>query len=362
MSDNEFTEIPAGLQDFPELKGLDMSGNKISSLSGTSLSGLNNLQSLLLSGNNISNWIDINPNTLLQPSPLTMLSLAKNPITTFSSTDDSTILISKTLKTLDLSECKIVRMTGHQMLRGLPKLENLYMAGNPLRTLSGIASDSLTTFNLVNCRLGSLPIDVFAHLPSLIYLNLARNSRLSLSTKNGEYVKSESLKRIDLSYCNMGGIEIGGFPDLTTAVLRGNMIRQLHSDTFRKNEHLENLDVSFNAISYVEPTTFQPLGNLKHLDMSFNMIPRIDRDTFKHNNLLNTINLSRNYIGRFNRIQAKALVSLNMSWCEIVSVDPDALQGTPVLTELDLSNNLISFIPDNLNSISLQTLDLSMCR
>uniref|UniRef100_A0A1L8E2N7 Putative membrane glycoprotein lig-1 n=1 Tax=Nyssomyia neivai TaxID=330878 RepID=A0A1L8E2N7_9DIPT len=362
LSDNEFTEIPAGLQDFPQLESLDMSGNKISQLSGISLSGLHNLKTLNLGRNNISNWVDINPNTLLQPSPLTMLNLAKNPITTFSSIEDNTILVSKTLKTLDLSDCKIVRMAGNQMLRGLPKLEHLSMAGNPLRTLSGVASDSLTTFNLVNCRLGSLTLGVFSTLPALVHVNLARNNRLSLVTKNGEYVTSDSLKRIDLSYCNMGGVEIAGFPQLTTAVLRGNMIRQLTKDSFENNIYLENLDLSFNAISYVNVGTFKDLGNLKHLDMSFNMIPRVDRDTFKNNNLLTTINLSRNYIGRFNRIQAKAVNSLNMSWCEIVAIDADALQGCPVLTELDLSNNLITSIPENLNSNSLQTLDLSMCR
>ncbi|XP_055686331.1 toll-like receptor 4 [Lutzomyia longipalpis] len=362
LSDNEFTEIPAELQNFPQLEALDMSGNKISHLSGSSLSGMHNLKTLNLARNNISNLMDINPNTLLQPSPIAMLNLAKNPITSFSSVEENAILVSKTLKTLDLSECKIVRMAGNQMLSGLLKIEHLNMAGNPLRTLSSVASDSLTTLNLVNCRLGSLPIAVFANLPALVHVNLARNNRISLVTKNGEYVASESLKRIDLSYCNMGGVEIAGFPHLTTAVLRGNMIRQLGQDIFKSNVYLENLDLSFNAISYVNPGTFKDLGNLKHLDISFNMIPRIDRDTFKHNNMLTTINLSRNYIGRFNRIQAKAVNSLNMSWCEIIAIDADALQGCPVLTELDLSNNLITSIPDNLNSQSLQTLDLSMCR
>ncbi|GAB0096939.1 uncharacterized protein DMENIID0001_125240 [Sergentomyia squamirostris] len=361
LSDNEFTEIPAGLIEFPELEALILSGNRISHLSGSSLSNLNNLKTLILARNNISNWVDINPNTLLQPSPLLMLSLAQNPLTTFSGVDDSTVLISKTLKTLDLSDCKIVRMAG-QMLSGLPKLEHLNMAQNPLRNIVGITSDSLTTLNLINCRLGSLPIDVFANLPALIHLNLGRNNRLSLMAKDGSQVTSESLKRIDLSYCNMGTIEIGGFPQLTTAVLRGNMIRQLPKDAFGKNQNLENLDLSLNAIGYVHPQTFRELSNLKHLDLSINMIPRIERDTFKNNNLLSTINLSRNYIGRFNRIQASSLRSLNMSWCEIVTIDPDALAGCPTITELDLSNNLISSISDNLNSESLQTLDLSMCR
>jgi insulin-like growth factor-binding protein complex acid labile subunit len=227
--------------------------------------------------------------------------------------------------------------------------------------MSDIASTSLLTLDLSNCLLSSLQSTLLEHLPAISSLYLSKNHRISLFNRN-EYVQSESLKKIDLSYCNMDNIELDGFPNLMTAVLRGNMIRQLDKDSFFRNKLLENLDMSSNAISTINPHSFRELKFLKHLDMSFNMISRIERDTFKTNEVLTSINLSRNYIGRLNKIVGASVAVLNMSWCEILTIDSDALSGMPDLIELDLSNNLIMFVPENLESDTLQTLDLSMCR
>lgn len=160
----------------------------------------------------------------------------------------------------------------------------------------------------------------------------------------------------------MDNIEIEGFPNLITVVLRGNMIRQLDKQSFFNNKHLENIDLSYNAIRQMNSNSFRGLKHLKQLDLSFNMIPKIEREIFKNNNLLTSINLSRNYIARFSQFVAKSLTHLNMSWCEITNIDSDALNQMPEVNDIDLSNNLISNIPEGLNSGTLQYLDLSMCR
>lgn len=161
---------------------------------------------------------------------------------------------------------------------------------------------------------------------------------------------------------NMDNIEIDGFPNLITVVLRGNMIRQLDKQSFISNKYLENIDLSYNAIRQMNSNSFRGLKHLKQLDLSFNMIPKIEKDIFKNNNVLTSLNLSRNYIARFNQFVAKSLTHLNMSWCEIANIDSDALNHMPEVNDIDLSNNLISNIPDGLNSATLQYLDLSMCR
>lgn len=193
-------------------------------------------------------------------------------------------------------------------------------------------------------------------------MNLSRNQRLSLTRKAEEFVQSESLKRIDLSLCNMDGIELSGFPNLMTAILRGNLISRIKRDSFEKNVGLENIDLSSNSITHISSVSFRELKLLKHLDLSYNMIRRIERDTFKDNDVLTSINLSRNYVERFNRISARSLTHLNMSWCEVLNIDLDAFNDMPELVELDLSNNLFSEFPATLQSHTLQTLDLSMCR
>lgn len=363
LSNNKFTQIPWEIQNFGALQYLDLSGNQLSKLKPDSLKGLSSLRHLDLSRNNFSSWSSMSPRYLLEPTiNLVELNLAENHFTSFSSNDENLLLISSSLRWLDLSNCKIVKVAGEQVIQGMKKLESITFSGNPIRSISSLVSNTLGSLDLSNCQLTTLQPTVFENLINLESVNLSRNHRLSLvSKKQTDFVRSETLRTIDLSYCNMDAIELDGFPDLSTAILRGNMIQKLTHENFGFNENLENLDLSFNSIKSIKSNTFKHLKFLKKLDLSFNMIPKIERETFKENYDLTDLDLSRNYVGRFNRISAPSLTFLNMSWCEILTVDSDALFGMPKLLELDLSSNLISEIPI-LVSNTLQTLDLSTCR
>ncbi|XP_055536755.1 uncharacterized protein LOC129725226 [Wyeomyia smithii] len=361
LSENFFTGVPNELAQFTKLRYLDLSSNLIMELPPHALDGLVSLKQLNLAKNNISNWGNIFPNELLQKtSYLEELSLAENQFTSLSSNDASLVLISASLRYLDLSNCKITKVSGREVIQGMPGLEHLKLSGNPIHGISDISSSSLKTLELSNCKLSTLQPTALNGLESLTYLNLARNYRLSLSFHGN--VTSQSLKRITLSNCNMDAIELAGFPNLMTAILRGNMIRQLTRDSFATNLLLENIDLSSNAINFVQSDAFRRLAHLKNLDLSFNMIKQIDGKMFKENELLTNINLSRNYLWRLQRITATSLAHLNMSWSEILAIDADALGAMPSLVDLDLSGNLLFEIPESIASDSLQTLDLSMCR
>lgn len=92
---------------------LSLSSNRIQTIDENALTGCTNLRSLYLNHNNISNWVDINPNLLLQPAVhLEELSLAGNPLTSFTTVDQSYVLTSSSLKLLDLSDCKISKIVG----------------------------------------------------------------------------------------------------------------------------------------------------------------------------------------------------------------------------------------------------------
>lgn len=362
LSNNKITAFPLELNELMTLTVLELSNNRIQTIDEHALDGCTNLRFLYLNHNNISNWVDINPNLLLQPAVhLEELSLAGNPLTSFTTIDQSYVLTSSSLKLLDLSHCKITKIVG-PVLDGLSKLEHLILTGNPLHQMSDFKSTSLLTIDLSQCKLSYLQSTIFAKLPLLTYVNLSQNTRLQLSRNFSEFVKSDSLKRIDLSNCNLDAIELAGFPTLTTAILRGNLIRLIDGQSFANNVELENIDLSYNAIIQLGSGSFRKIKNLKHLDLSFNVIPKIERETFKHNDQLTSINLSRNYMETLHRMTARSLAYLNMSWCGILHIEYDAFVDMNELIELDLSNNLIYDFPVSLQSGSLQTLDLSMCR
>jgi Leucine-rich repeat (LRR) protein len=272
------------------------------------------------------------------------------------------MLVSPSLKWLDLSNCKIQKVVGDEVIEGLKQLEYLHLDGNPLRTIPDMSSSSLKHLHLSGCKLTNLQPTALSKLTALTYINLARNTQLSFSTKPKEYLRSESLKRIDLSYCNLDTIPLSGFPNLVMAILKGNMLKLVTADSFYDNPALEIVDLSSNSITYISGQSFRQLPALKQLDLSYNMIQKIEKDTFVENVHLTDINLSKTYLSKFGRLEADSLAHLNMSYCEIMEIEPDAMTGLPSLKMLDLSKNIISEIPPNFTSASLQILDLSYCR
>lgn len=362
ISYNDLTKFPPKLLNFLALETLDLSYNRIKFVSHDVILP-HNLRHLILSYNNISDWTSIAPNSFLDSAPnLETLSLAGNPLGAFTDNNDQLLLISGSLRKLDLSNCQIYEISGSLMLSGMMNLGHLTLHSNPLYTLPELHANELVTLDVSKCKLTNLPPTVFSRMPNLGFVNFSGNHRLSLMHGNGEYVESVSLRQIDLSKCNMNAIELKGFPNLTSANLNGNLITELTDDTFENNILIENLDLSSNAISRISLMTFQWLKRLRNIDLSLNMIRQIETATFERNEHLTVINLSRNFISRFQRFASPSLTLLNMSRCEITKIDEDALEDLVRLIQLDLSFNLFSELPVKFEASFLQILDLSRCR
>lgn len=363
VSYNQLKSLPNNLDEFTLLETLDLSHNNIESIA-INIRFPVNLRTLSLANNNISNWFHINPNTLLQSAiNLHTLNLAGNPLNSFSTNDKHLLLVSSSLRWLDLTECQITKVGGPFILSGMVNLEHLSLSGNPIIGIPDIIAAKLYSLDLSRCFITSLQRTVFKHMPALNIVDLSENPQLSLSQSNGEFVESTSIRYIDLSRCNLNTVELYGMPNVTTVILRNNMIRQVTFNTFKNNVQIEDLELSYNSINYVSTVAFRDLQQLKNIDLSYNMIREIEQYTFAENPRLTTINLSRNYIVRFQKIYSDSIGSLNMSWCEITTIDEDALDTMPELVELDLSNNLFSDLADGrLKSRLLHTLDLSRCR
>lgn len=358
LSGNRFEEFPREYADMDSLLYLDLSDNNIASLDELSLIGYTSLRTLLLANNSIASWASLNPNEAFKHArSLTRLSLSGNRLSSFGNAGNlGEQLSSQSLSELDLSSSHISVVGGDLLINHLPSLERLSLANNHLVQLSTLPSHSLRELDLSNCSLIDLHPDFFDALLSLESLNLSRNSGLQF----GERVTE--LRILDVSYCNLEGIDLSGLPALTSVRLRGNLLRRVDATTFANNTLLEALDLSENVLSVIGNEAFNTLKRLKQLNLAYNDIAYLDRNLIRGNDVLMELNLSRNILQKFTKIVSNSVRLINMSWCEINSIDSTALSGLSVIQRLDLSNNLISDIPKLMRSESLQYLNLANCR
>ncbi|XP_067632750.1 insulin-like growth factor-binding protein complex acid labile subunit isoform X2 [Eurosta solidaginis] len=359
MSHNNLEKFPIQLADIESLVFLDLSYNKISQLAETSLDGFQALRVLLLAHNSFTSWLDLNPSqTFRNAISLKYLSLSGNNLETFTGDTTEHTLVSESLNELELNDCGITAVGGDHLINGLPALYRLALSGNMLNTLNVMPSTSLRTLELSNCSLKHIPPTLIESLPALQTLNISWNFALEIK----DALISESLLKLDVSFCNLDTINLIGFPSLAHALLRGNMLRKLDQNTFVNNKLLEVVDLARNSLRNVEADAFAKLKHLTTIDLSYNEIAHLDKNLFRANDALVSINLSRNAIEKFTKLVSNSVREINFSGCEIIMIDINALTGLSAIQRIDLSHTLIKEFPPHMRSETLQRLNLSNCK
>ncbi|XP_022217693.2 uncharacterized protein LOC111070943 isoform X2 [Drosophila obscura] len=363
LSGNQFSEFPTQYADTDSLIYLDLSSNQISALGGKALIGFTSLRTLLMANNSIARWIDLSPSEAFKYAPsLKRLSLSGNQLGSFGSEEMNQQLNSQSLTDLEMSSCGISSLGGDQLVNQIPNLERLTLSNNKLVQLAALPSRSLRTLDLSNCSIQRLSSPFLDSLPNLEALNLSRNTELQFGSLDEDLIWAYELRRLDVSYCNIDQIDLSGLPVLTEVRLRGNLLRVVDAETFANNTMLEVLDLSENVLRLIGQDAFSNLRRLKELNLAFNEIARLDRNFIRNNDVLVELNLSRNVLQKLTRIVSNSVRTINMSWCEITSIESTSLSSLSAILKLDLSNNLISDIPSNMKSETLQQLNLANCR
>ncbi|XP_046963314.1 insulin-like growth factor-binding protein complex acid labile subunit isoform X1 [Vanessa cardui] len=362
VSNNDISSFPNNLSNLYNLKSLDLSGNQLNSLPENALQNLTALEVLNLSRNYFESWLSINPNEVLKPATsLKILDLSKNKFTTLANLANQELLISPSLETLILNSCEINSIHGRSPLSGLISIRVLKLNNNPLLRIQNLISSTLKSLYVSNCQLSYISHNEFAYLPSLVYLQMSYNYRLELSSTTNALF-SNSLRFLDISYCNIFRPNLYGFPNLRKAIIKNNMIRFLKSIEFINNTKLEYLDLSYNNIGSFKSDTFRGLSMLRYLDLSWNEIAQIPEESFIETPSLTQLKLARNYLNRVGHLKSTSLSILDMSSCEISTIGKDSLEGLPSLIDIDLSHNLLSYIPDSISSNTLKYLNLNYNR
>nr|NP_001246458.1 uncharacterized protein Dmel_CG5819, isoform C [Drosophila melanogaster]NP_611660.1 uncharacterized protein Dmel_CG5819, isoform A [Drosophila melanogaster]NP_726186.1 uncharacterized protein Dmel_CG5819, isoform B [Drosophila melanogaster]AAF46828.1 uncharacterized protein Dmel_CG5819, isoform A [Drosophila melanogaster]AAM29403.1 RE09008p [Drosophila melanogaster]AAM68218.1 uncharacterized protein Dmel_CG5819, isoform B [Drosophila melanogaster]AFH08211.1 uncharacterized protein Dmel_CG5 len=363
LSGNKFLEFPTLYADIDSLIYLDLSSNYISSIGAKTLIGFTSLRTLLLANNSIDSWESLSPNEAFKYAPsLKRLGLDGNRLGSFGNGESFELLTSSSLTDLGLSSCGISSIGGDQMVNQLPNLERLNLANNQLAQIAALPSRTLRVLDLSNCSIKNLSGFFLDAMQNLEALNLSRNTELQFDSLSEDPILTYMLRKLDVSYCNLDSIELSGLPQLTEVRLQGNLLRVVDVNTFANNSMLEVVDLSQNVLRHIGQDAFAKLKRLKELNLAFNEIARLDRNFIRNNDVLVELNLSRNVLQKLTKIVSNSVRTINMSWCEITSIESTALSSLSVIQKLDLSNNLITDMPTFMRSETLQQLNLANCR
>ncbi|KJH52111.1 leucine Rich repeat-containing domain protein [Dictyocaulus viviparus] len=299
---------------------LDLRGNLIDELSGTSFIGLeDHLVQIDLSKNNLRN---IDSQTFENLKKLRTLRF--NLISSLSV--DDVIVLSK-CRSVDLSR---------NFIKEWPKIDEKFNNQTPI----------IERLDLTSNLLSSLHTGIFSDLFTLQSLRLSRNKIEFIESH--AFHRIDSMSSIDLSRNLIRSISSLAFHNLRTLTnlsLSRNEISRFDDGVFFGCDSLKRLNLSRNHIRTISDEWLFGLNNLHQLDLSYNQIASVDANAWKQCSNLRWLSLHHNQIqflpsGAFRLLTQ--LEFLGLSGNSIESFHKTAMTGLDQLNELDLSSNSLA--------------------
>lgn len=252
LSYNNFEIFPAGIGTYSELKYLNISHNRISTLKLSDLEGLENLERLDLTFNLFHDWKDIHSSTFLATKNLKFLDFSSNPLRSIPKYSNH--LYIESLEVIRLTNCSMKTIPVNVFNR-LTNLKELYLSDNPITSINETFHlENLKLMDISGCRLNFLEENVFSNMTNLEMLILNRNVHLKRFSCH-----SNSLLYLDLSDCMLERIPSGYLRKLIRLNLAGNYLKMIPMNSFMYFFSLQTLNLSTNAITGIHEQAFEGL-------------------------------------------------------------------------------------------------------
>lgn len=298
LRDNRIGDVHFTLGFYSNLRSLDVSRNRISSLGSKNFELQEKLMSLNASGNQIANL-----------SKFTFSGL-------------------KSLRVLDLSGNLIESLEGG-VWENSPNLWELHLRSNKIITIGEGVFDpliNLKVLDLSDNQLLDVPSGALRRLPSLRTLNMSDNLIESVS-----------------------GDAIPNLRDLKSLSLASNVISYIHDAAFDGLLSLEFLDISYNNLSLVPKQQLSKLGSLEGLDLSGNQFTSIGPIAFQSLFELRRLRLCR--LPRLEHVDVRAFVdniklqSVSMEYNIVLTNLPTRLfHGNTLLSDISVRGNSFTLL------------------
>lgn len=229
----------------------------------------------------------------------------------------------------------------------LNKLKAIYLMNNNFIGIPNIFSNDseLDYINLSHNKISHVIDPVFKNISRVRVLNLSYNC---ISHFNNEYTNAlTNLAELSLGSNQIKDmINMSYFNHLQSVNISDNQIAYVNSSHFLSQRTLQLLSLSGNHLKILDPGTFQNLQHLLLLDLSSNEIKNIRFGTFRGLTEIEILNLSQNKIQFLNSEvfhECSALKTLIIDYNNISSIDVEKIETiNPKLSFLSLGGNPIA--------------------
>ncbi|XP_042219703.1 protein artichoke-like [Homarus americanus] len=346
LQHNEIKEIPSeAFKDLLFLHTLDLSHNTIRSVSDTAFLNIALLHILRLNNNMLPSFkkeyfkltipadvtelriLDLSHNdiTFLQPlafqlhSKLNWLSLSHNRLSFF---PPEIIRDLSDLEHLNVESNQIKSLENNDFANA-PHLRELSLKNNLIEAVAESAfqnSTQLQDLNLSYNQIEELPENVFLGIARL-HLDLSHNKLSTLPEMIFQRTKIQKLQSVNLAH---------------------NFFDNVPVNTLRLQYFfLSDLNMAHNKIQNV-PSNADILVNIKVLDLSYNpLTPEAIFILLNEPKTVRHLSLAGTNVTEVPIIEARFLISLNLSDNNIVEIKESSFELTQNLQELDMSRNKI---------------------
>ena len=333
LSDADFQDLP-----LKSIHTLEITNTPLRELNNNVFASFLNLQQLNLRNNKIGT---IERLAFAGLPKLKTLDLSNNHLQSPASSDLLHPL--EQIVEIDLSNNEIINFP-NGFFSQLPVLHKLNIGNNSISNLRGTSfkgARNLRKFLSPHCQISTLENDFFASINSIDTLDLSYNQFRSLPN-NGIFTLLHSLRNLTLT---------------------GNGISALVEEQF-VGLNLDNLDLSGNKLSTINPNAFRYMPGLRRLDLSNNSLQNIPSYLFQPiAQSLYLLRISHNKLYELPDQLLSGLLKLfelDISHCGLTSLSDAHVRDLLRLKHVDISNNALEAIPQsfmdriNINSMSIR--------